>query len=132
MGESSGAWRNWSVRWLRWVVRGFAVAFLVLVITAGTATVVFPSWSRAQFDALIALAITQRTPVIAPLARLVTNAPHVDEVAIAGQPATIVRPGAGDGPWPAIVFVNGATRRGRFHPRVQRLARGLARAGFLG
>jgi pimeloyl-ACP methyl ester carboxylesterase len=29
------------------------------------------------------------------------------------------------------VFVNGATRLGRHHPDVQRLARGLARAGFL-
>jgi pimeloyl-ACP methyl ester carboxylesterase len=29
------------------------------------------------------------------------------------------------------VFVNGATRAGRHHPKVQRLARGLARAGFL-
>jgi pimeloyl-ACP methyl ester carboxylesterase len=119
------------VRLLRWIVRGSAVVFLVLVITVGTITVVFPSWSRAQFDALIALAITQRTPVIAPLARLLTDRPRIDEVAIAGQPTTLVRPRAGDGPWPAIVFLNGATRRGRYHPKVQRLARGLARAGFL-
>src|ERR671935_2025913 len=130
MGESSGTWRNWSVRLLRWVVRGFAVVFLVLVIAVGTITVVLPSWSRAQFDALVALAITQRAPVIAPLARLVTYKPRIAEAAIAGEPTTIARPGGG-GPWPAIVFVNGATRRGRYHPRVQRLARGLARAGFL-
>jgi hypothetical protein len=120
------------VRLLRWIVRGSAVVFLVLVITVGTITVVFPSWSGAQFHALIALAITQRTPVIAPLARLLTDRPRIDEVAIAGQPTTLVRPRAGDGPWPAIVFVNGATRRGRYHPKVQRLARGLARAGFPG
>ena len=131
MGESSGTWRNWSARLLRWVVRGFAVVFLVLVIAVGTITVVLPSWSRAQFDALVALAITQRTPVIAPLARLVTYKPRIDEVAIAGEPTTIARPGGGGGPWPAIVFVNGATRRGRYHPKVQRLTRGLARAGFL-
>jgi pimeloyl-ACP methyl ester carboxylesterase len=104
---------------------------LVLVIAVGIVTLVFPSWSRAQYGALIALAITQRTPVIAPLARLVTETPRIDDVAIAGQPTTIARPGGGDGPWPAIVFVNGATRRGRHHPTVQRLAGGLARAGFL-
>jgi pimeloyl-ACP methyl ester carboxylesterase len=46
------------------------------------------------------------------------------------MPATVARP-SGSGPWPAIVFVNGATRRGRQHPDVQRLARGLARAGYL-
>jgi pimeloyl-ACP methyl ester carboxylesterase len=119
------------VRWLRRLVRGLAVILLVLVITVGILTLVFPSWSRAQFDALIALAITQRTPVIAPLARLLTDTPRIDQVAIAGQPTTIARPGRGGGPWPAIVFVNGATRRGRYHPTVQRLARGLARAGFL-
>jgi pimeloyl-ACP methyl ester carboxylesterase len=50
---------------------------------------------------------------------------------VAKAPSTLVRPGRGDGPWPAVVFVNGATREGRHHPKVQRLARGLARAGFL-
>ncbi len=125
------SWHGSSVRWLRRVVRGVAVIFLVLVITVGIITVVFPSWSRAQFDAVIALAITQRTPVIATFARLVTDTPRIDEIAIAGQQTTIARPGGGDGPWPGIVFVNGATRRGRHHPTVQRLARGLARAGFL-
>jgi pimeloyl-ACP methyl ester carboxylesterase len=119
------------VQSLRWIARGSAVVFLVLVIMVGTLTVVFPSWSRAQFDVLITLAITQRTPVIAPLARLVTYKPRIAETAIAGEATTIARPGGGGGPWPAIVFVNGATRRGRYHPRVQRLARGLARAGFL-
>ena len=32
---------------------------------------------------------------------------------------------------PRVVFVNGATRERRHHPKVQRLTRGLARAGFL-
>ena len=53
------------------------------------------------------------------------------ETVVGGAPSTVARPGRGEGPWPAIVFVNGATRRGRHHPQVQRLARGLARAGFL-
>jgi pimeloyl-ACP methyl ester carboxylesterase len=33
--------------------------------------------------------------------------------------------------WRAVVFVNGVTRRGRHHPDVERLARALARAGYL-
>lgn len=49
---------------------------------------------------------------------------------VAGVPTTIVRPGEGRR-WPALVFVNGATARGRHHPEVQRLARALGRAGFL-
>jgi len=103
---------------------------LVLVMTVGIVNVVLPAWSRAQFDAVVAVAITQRTPVIASVARLLTDTPRVDEVVVAGQPTTLARPGGG-GPWPAVVFVNGATRQGRYHPTVQRLARGLARAGFL-
>ena len=42
------------------------------------------------------------------------------------------RPEAGDRPpWPALVFVNGATPDGRNHPIVRRLGLGLAQAGFL-
>lgn len=59
-----------------------------------------------------------------------TAEPRVAETRLAGQEATVVRPGEA-GPWPALVFVNGATPLGRAHPDVQRLARGLARAGFL-
>jgi pimeloyl-ACP methyl ester carboxylesterase len=118
-------------RWLRRLVRGLAAFVLVLVVAVAIAAIVVPDWTRAQLDATIVLAITQRIPVVAPLVRLATAAPRVDEVVIAGQPSTLVRPGGGRGPWPAIVFVNGATRPGRFHPEVQRLARGLARAGFL-
>jgi dienelactone hydrolase len=49
---------------------------------------------------------------------------------VAGAPATVARPG-GEGPWPALVIVNGATPRGRFEPGLQRLVRGLARAGYV-
>ncbi len=86
---------------------------LVLVLTVGIVNVVLPAWSRAQFDAVVAVAITQRTPVIASVARLLTDTPRVDEVVVAGQPTTLARPGGG-GPWPAVVFVNGATRQGRY------------------
>src|SRR5207244_11427798 len=56
--------------------------------------------------------------------------PRAEETIIAGQPAMLVRPGAGRS-WRAIVFVNGVTRLGRHHPDVERLARALARAGYL-
>src|SRR5919204_3137963 len=118
-------------RWLRRLVRVVAAVVAVVATAVLVAGLAFRSWSRAQLDAVVALAITQRTPVLAPLVRLATDGPRVDETVVAGMPTTPARPGEGRGPWPAIVFVNGATRRGRYHPRVQRLARGLARAGFL-
>jgi pimeloyl-ACP methyl ester carboxylesterase len=117
-------------RWLRHLGRSFAAFLLVLLGVTALAAVVFPAWRRAQLDAVVVLSITQQTPVMSPLVRLLTDKPRIDEVVLAGQPATVARPGDA-GPWPAIVFVNGATRQGRHHPKVQRLARGLARAGFL-
>src|SRR5438876_5936880 len=107
-------------------------AFLVVFAGAiAIAAVVLGLWSRAQLKAIVVLAITERTPVVAPLVRLFTDTPRSEETLVGGQPTTLFRPGAGRGPWPAIVFVNGATRAGRFHPKVRRLAQGLARADFL-
>jgi pimeloyl-ACP methyl ester carboxylesterase len=61
---------------------------------------------------------------------LVTPDPRLRDSLVARRPSVTARPG-GSGPWPAIVFINGATRAGRHHPDVLRLARGLARAGYL-
>src|SRR6266540_2581971 len=106
-----------------------------LVVLAGavavTAVVAKRSWPAVQLQGVAVLATTDKTPVLAWAARAVTAEPQVQETVVAGAPATVVRPGRGDGPWPAIVFVNGATRAGRRHPQVRRLANGLARAGFL-
>jgi pimeloyl-ACP methyl ester carboxylesterase len=110
------------------------IAAAILVVLAGAAAaiaVAFGSWTGAQLRAVVVLSITQKTPTAAWAVRLVTDKPRIEEMRVAGLPATVVRPGEGNGPWPAVVFVNGATRRGRHHPKVQRLARGLARAGFL-
>lgn len=87
-------------------------------------------WVAAQADAAIVLAVTLDAPVLRPLANAVTGEPVERDGPIAGTPALLVRP-RGEGPWPAVVFVNGATRHGRRHPTVRRLAHGLARAGFL-
>lgn len=109
-------------------------AALVVVAFCAVAVVVEVdprSWPAAQVQAVGVLSITERTPVLAWAVRVVTDEPRVEEAVVGGEPSTVVRPGGGDGPWPAIVFVNGATRAGRHHPKVQRLARGLARAGFL-
>jgi dienelactone hydrolase len=109
-------------------VRRWAL-FLLLLVSLIPAFV-YRSWIDAQTAAVVVLATTIDTPVVSWLAESVTHKPRVDEVRIAGQRATLARPGSGDR-WPAVVFVNGATERGHLHPDVQRLARGLARAGYL-
>jgi pimeloyl-ACP methyl ester carboxylesterase len=116
---------------VRRLAKAVAAFLIVLAGVIAIAAVVLGLWSRAQLKAIVVLAITQRTPVIAALVRTVTDQPRSVETVVAGQPTSIFRPGSGHGSWPAIVFVNGATRAGRFHPKVRRLAQGLARAGFL-
>jgi pimeloyl-ACP methyl ester carboxylesterase len=114
--------------------RKLRIAAAVVVVLLGALAIVAVierSWTAAQLRTVVVLSTTQELPVLAWTVRVVTHEPRVDETVVGGAPATLVRPGEGEGPWPAIVFVNGATRRGRHHPTVQRLARGLARAGFL-
>jgi pimeloyl-ACP methyl ester carboxylesterase len=113
--------------------RKLRLAAAVLVVLLGALVIVAiieRDWTRAQLRAIAILSITEDVPVLAWTARVVTAEPRVEETTVGGAPSTVVRP-SGAGPWPAIVFVNGATRRGRQHPKVQRLARGLARTGLL-
>jgi pimeloyl-ACP methyl ester carboxylesterase len=115
-------------------MRRLRLATAVLVVLLGAVAIVAiieRSWTAAQLRAVVVLSVTENTPVLAWTMRVVTPEPQVDEALVGGAPSTVIRPGKGDGPWPAVVSVNGATRRGRHHPKVQRLARGLARAGFL-
>jgi pimeloyl-ACP methyl ester carboxylesterase len=91
---------------------------------------VFHRWTEAQGRALIVLARTSNTPVLGWIVGVLTDDPRAQATTIGGQPSLLVRPGEGRA-WPAIVFLNGVTRRGRFHPTVRRLARALARAGYL-
>jgi pimeloyl-ACP methyl ester carboxylesterase len=107
----------------RWAAFLLLVALLVPVA-------VYRSWIDAQLAAYVVLATTIDTPVLKWIAAAATEGPRIEETRIAGQEATVVRPGSGKR-WPAIVFANGATEEGRLHPEVQRLARGLARADFL-
>ena len=108
-----------------------AAAVVVLLGTLAIVAVIERSWTAAQLRTVVVLSTTEELPVLAWTVRVVTHEPRVDESVVGGAPSTVVRPGDGEGPWPAIVFVNGATRRGRHHPTVQRLARGLARSGFV-
>ena len=91
---------------------------------------VFRSWVEAQQRAVIVLSRTSDVPVLGWLAGVFTEEPRAEETTIARVPAMVVRPGEGRS-WPAIVFLNGVTRRGRHHPDVERLARALARAGYV-
>jgi len=101
-----------------------------LVIVGLVAALVLRSWVAAQTRAVIVLSRTSNTPLVGWLVGVVTDEPRAEDMMIAGQPATLVRPGAGRS-WRAVVFVNGVTRLGRHHPDVERLARALARAGYL-
>jgi pimeloyl-ACP methyl ester carboxylesterase len=112
---------------VRRVLKWTALAVLLLALVAG---VVYRSTVAAQARALVVLTTTLDPPVLAWTVRVVTAEPDVDEVVLLGVPTTLARPD-GSGPWPAVVFVNGATRRGRHHPHVRRLAHGLARAGYV-
>ena len=50
--------------------------------------------------------------------------------AVGAWPMATVRPRTRP-PWPAVMFVNGATPDGRAHPGVRRFAASLARAGYI-
>jgi dienelactone hydrolase len=120
VGQSLGSAGRFVRRW----------ALFLLLLLSLIPAFVYRSWIDAQTTAVVVLATTIDTPVVTWLAESVTRKPRIDEVRIAGQQATLARPGSGDR-WPAVVFVNGATERGHLHPDVQRLARGLARGGYL-
>lgn len=79
---------------------------------------------------LAVLCVVLDLPVLAGLTRRLTRAPRSETSELDGTPVTLVRPG-GRGPWPAIMFVNGAHPLRRREPVVERVAQGLARAGYL-
>ena len=84
----------------------------------------------SRIRALILLAIVLELPVLARIVRRLTGTPQVEHMEVEGVPAEVVKP-AGEGPWPAWLFVNGAHPERRTEPVVMRLSRGLARAGYL-
>jgi acetyl esterase/lipase len=107
------------------------VLLLAAVLAVLAAALLGAPWLAAQTRAMGVMATTMELPVAAAGTRALTGDPRVDEIELAGAPATLYRPAEGNGPWPAFLFVNGATQRGRDEPTVQRLAEGLARTGHL-
>ncbi|HLK44103.1 MAG TPA: alpha/beta fold hydrolase [Thermoleophilia bacterium] len=111
----------------RWALRFLAGVLVVLAVAA----LAFHSWISGEAAAMDVLGTTLNGPSeLTWLVDETTSTPRPAQRVIAGVPSTVVRPG-GRGPWPAIIFVNGATQQGRFEPHVVRLGLGLARAGFL-
>jgi dienelactone hydrolase len=101
-----------------------------LVAVALAAGLLFRPWVASQARALVVFATVTSTPGLSWVVEQVTGDPRTSDERVGGVPTTVVKPG-GKGPWPAIVFVNGATSLGRWNPHVRALARGLARAGYL-
>ena len=85
---------------------------------------------NARRRSVVLLSIVLDIPLVGRAVRGVTREPHVETLEVDGVPVEIVRPGRG-GPRPAFLFVNGAHPLRREEPVVQRLSRGLARAGFI-
>ncbi len=88
------------------------------------------AWIDAQARAVVVLSSVLETPVLTPAVEALTEEPSLEDTVFIGEPTLIARPG-GEGPWPAILFVNGTVAEGRELQEVQDLARGLARAGYL-
>lgn len=90
----------------------------------------FWSWVDAQARAVVVISTVLDAPVLTPATEAVSGEPRFGEETVAGNPALVVRP-AGEGPWPAVFFVNGTVPEGRKLPEARRLAEGFARAGYL-
>ena len=109
--------------------RRLAVFLVVLAVLFGV-LLVFWSWVDAQARAVVVIGTVLDAPVMTPASQAVSGEPRFSEETVAGNPALVARP-AGEGPWPAVFFVNGTVPEGRKLPEARRLAEGFARAGYL-
>ena len=116
-----GRWRRLPA--LRLLVLALFLAVVLLAVLGW-------SWIDAQARAVVVLSSVLEPPVLTPAFQGVTAEPRFEETLVAGNPTLVARPG-GEGPWPALFFVNGAVPQGRKLPEVRRLAEGFARAGYL-
>ena len=116
-------------RWRR-LPRTFRLLVLALLLGAALLAVLGWSWIDAQARSVIVLSSVLEPPLLTPAVEGVTAEPRFEEATVAGNPALVARP-AGEGPRPALFFVNGAVPQGRKLPEVRRLAGGFARAGYL-
>jgi len=105
--------------------RGFLLAIIVVLLVG-----LNWSWIDAQARTVVVLSSVLEPPGLTPAVEAMTGEPRFVETYVAGNPAFVVKP-AGEGPWPALFFVNGVVTEGRKLPEVRRAAEGLARAGYL-
>jgi pimeloyl-ACP methyl ester carboxylesterase len=89
------------------------------------------SYASAQARLALALAAGYDAPALGRLASAVNGGARVEEMVLAGVPATAFSPGRGQGPWPTLVLVPGVTRAGRQHAALVGVGRGLASAGHV-
>src|SRR3954452_19465985 len=111
-------------------MRPMRLVLLGLLAIAAAATVVFWSWIDAERRAMIVLSTPSPTPVLSWALRVVTAEPHSEDTSLAGVVTTVYHPGGG-GSRHAVVLVPGVVPQGRLNTDVQRIARGLARAGLI-
>jgi pimeloyl-ACP methyl ester carboxylesterase len=128
-------WRTWSVRSrpnvrVKAALRPWRLVLLVLLAAGILLAAVYWPWIDAQTRAVVVLSSVLETPVLTTVVEALTPEPSVEDTVFAGEPSLVAKP-ASEGPWPALLFVNGTTPEGRTLPEVQNLARGLARAGYL-
>lgn len=109
--------------------RRVALLLVLLAILLGI-LFIFWSWVDAQARAVVVISSVTDVPVITPAAEAASGEPRFSDETVAGNPALVARP-AGEGPWPAVFFVNGTVPEGRKLPEARRLAGGFARAGYL-
>src|SRR5215212_4431962 len=117
--DERGDTRTLLDRW-RLIVLALVVVGVVLVATGW-------SWIDAQARAVVVVSSVLETPILTPAVEAATEEPVVEDTVFAGRPALVARP-EGEGPWPALLFVNGVVREGRNYPPVQNLDRGHPRA----
>ncbi|MBA3380381.1 MAG: hypothetical protein H0T97_00750 [Actinobacteria bacterium] len=91
----------------------------------------WPALVRSQVRLPLALAAAYGGRVLGSIVRVLVGKAREDEAIVGGVAASVIRPGRGEGPWPAVILFPGITRRGRAHPGLVAIARGLAASGRL-
>ena len=100
----------------------------------GTCVAARPTWralAGAQARLPLGLAAAYDGPVFGGIARVLAGEVREEDTVVAGLPAFVYRPGRRSAPWSAVVLFPGVTRRGRSHPALRAIGRGLAAAGRL-
>ena len=111
-------------------MRPVRLVLLGLLACALGATVAFWPWIDAQRRAAILLSGTSPTPVLSWVLRTATGSPKIEQTTLGGAPATLLQPAHGSS-WHAVLLLPGTADQGRDNPRVMKLAKAIARAGYL-